>query len=154
VQNHDLLPTVLQLLGLPPCELLDGESVWPLVTRRKTHLRNRIISGWGNWAALRDSRWNCVLNPTVADGDPRLYDCVTDPDERINVVDRYPEVVRDCRRQLEGLLGSPFPVRYKHQPDAGDYMTLSSYFKRRKNLGLSVPFASRSVQPPATREAA
>jgi arylsulfatase A-like enzyme len=136
VQNHDLLPTVLDLLGLPSCELLDGQSVWPLVTGAKQELRPRIVIGWGPWASLRDQRWNCVLNPATADGQPKLYDLSTDPDEHVNVAAAHPEVVADCRRQLEGLIGSPFPVRFKHQPDAGDYMTLGSYFRRRAALGM------------------
>jgi arylsulfatase A-like enzyme len=136
VQSHDLLPTVLELLDLPGSELLDGQSAWPLVTGQKTELWQRIITGWLTWASLRDARWNCILNPTTADGQPKLYDLVADPDEKVNVANRHPLIVADCRRQLEGLLGSPFPVRYKHQPDAGEYMTLSSYFKRRASLGL------------------
>lgn len=131
VQNHDLLPTVLEVLGLPASELLDGQSAWPLVTGAKQELRRRIVTGWSHWAAVRDASWNCVLNPISADGQPRLFDLQGDPDEKVNVAAEHPEIVADCRRHLEGLLGSPFPVRYKHQPDAGDYMTLSSYFKRR-----------------------
>ncbi len=137
VQNHDLLPTVLDLLNLPGCEMLDGKSAWPLVTGQQTDLRRRIITGWGPWAALRDDRWNCVLNPATVDGQPKLYDLVNDPNEKVNVAGAHPEVVADCRRQLEGLIGCPFPVRFKHQPDAGEYMTLSSYFKRRTALGMA-----------------
>jgi arylsulfatase A-like enzyme len=149
VQNQDLLPTVLELLGLPGCELLDGQSAWPLVTGRKSELRARIVTGWGPWAGLRDARWNCILNPTVPDGKPRLFDLVGDPQEKVDVADRHPEVVADCRRHLEGLIGSPFPVRYKHQPDAGDYMSLSAYFKRRAALGL--PTGIATPKAPAKR---
>lgn len=77
-----------------------------------------------------------MLNPATPDGQPKLYDLSNDPDENVNVAGAYPQVVAECRRQLEGLIGSPFPVRFKHQPDAGEYMTLSSYFKRRSAQGL------------------
>jgi arylsulfatase A-like enzyme len=150
VQNHDLLPTVLELLDLPACELLDGQSVWPLVTGGKQELRRRIITGWGPWAALRDAHWNCILSPTVADGRPRLYDLHQDPDEKVNVAEQHPAVVAECRHQLEGLIGCPFPVRFKHQPDAGDYMTLGSYFKRRAARGLW-PGAGAAPAPPIFR---
>jgi arylsulfatase A-like enzyme len=153
VQSHDLLPTVLQLLDLPGSELLDGQSVWPLVTGKKTELRPRIITGWLTWAALRDARWNCILNPTTPDGQPKLYDLAADPDEKVNVAATHPNVVAECRRQLEGLIGSPFPVRYKHQPDGGDYMTPSSYFKRRAALGM-LPNQGSSVRPGAGAAAA
>ena len=162
VQSQDVLPTVLELLGLPGCELLDGESAWPLVTGRKKELRSRIVMGWQNWAALRDAHWNCILNPTTPDGQPKLYDLTNDPDEKVNVADRHPEVVAECRRHLEGLIGGPFPVRYKHQPDAGDYMTLSSFFKRRAARGLLprqrgkgvLPYRSAAASGPTLKEAA
>jgi arylsulfatase A-like enzyme len=131
VQNHDLLPTVLELLDLPGSELLQGKSVWPLATGAQQELRSTIISGWGPWASLRDGHWNCILNPATADGQPKLYDLHNDPDEKTNVAAQHPQIVDQFRRQLEGLHGCPFPVRYKHQPNAGDYMTLGSYFKRR-----------------------
>ena len=148
VQNHDLLPTVLDLVDLPGSELLDGISAWPLVTGKAEAQRSRIVLGWGEWASVRDHRWNCLLNPTTADGAPRLYDLLADPGENVNVAAEYPEVVADCRRQLEGLIGCPFPVQYKHQPDGGDYMTLKSYFKRRAALRL----ASNSAKFPRDGE--
>jgi arylsulfatase A-like enzyme len=146
VQNQDVLPTVLSLLGLPGSELVDGKDAWQLVTGEKQELRPRIVMGWAQWAAIRDHQWNCVLNPTVADGQPRLFDLIADPNEKMNVAGQHPQIVADCRRQLEGLIGAPFPVRYKHQPEAGDYMTLSSFFKRRARLDL--PF-TRPVPEPA-----
>jgi arylsulfatase A-like enzyme len=135
VQAHDLVPTVLELLNLPPCELLDGGSAWPLACGRAESLRDRVVIGWGPWVSVRDARWNCILNPTTHDGAPRLFDLADDPGESRDVAGEYPQVIADCRRHVEGLIGQPFPVRYNHQPDAGDYMTLSSYFRRRAKLG-------------------
>src|SRR5262249_9132477 len=71
VQNHDLLPTILEMLGLPGCELLDGQSAWPLVTGSRKELRPSVVTGWGPWASVRDRCWNCVLNPATADGQPK-----------------------------------------------------------------------------------
>jgi arylsulfatase A-like enzyme len=136
VQNHDLLPTILSLLEVPGSELFNGKDAWQLVSGKERELRSCVVTGWGNWAAVRHDRWNCVLNPTTPDGQPKLFDLHSDPDEKVNIADRHPDVVRDCRRYLEGLIGAPFPVRFKHQPEAGDYMTLSSFFKRRAAMGM------------------
>ena len=58
----------------------------------------------------------------------------------------------------------PFPVTYKHQPDAGDYMTLKSYLKRRtaaitersrpgqRRDPRIIPFSSVSDSVPAESE--
>ncbi len=147
VQAHDLLPTVLDLLDLPGSELLDGESAWPLATGKAREIRPRIVTGWGPWASVRDHRWNCILNPTVADGRPRLFDHAADPSESFDLAADYPEVVADCRRHVEGLIGMPFPVRYKHQPDAGDYMSIGSFFRRRAAMGR--PINARWRQDPS-----
>ncbi|MFN4261203.1 MAG: sulfatase [Gemmataceae bacterium] len=150
VQNHDMMPTVLDLLGLPGSEMFDGKSIWPLVTGKEPEIRPRIITGWGPWAAVRDTRWNCILNPTTPDGKPRLFDVVNDPLEKQDVAGEHPDVVAACRRHLEGLIGCPFPIKYKHQPEAGEYMTLRSFFKRRANLGLPVP-GTPVGNPPSER---
>ena len=48
VQNHDLMPTLLNLLGIP-CGWTDGEDMWQLVTQEKAFLRERIITGWAGF---------------------------------------------------------------------------------------------------------
>lgn len=136
VQNQDFLPTLLDMVGLPGSELLDGKSAVPLIDGTTRQTRGRIVTGWGQWAAVRDADWNCIFNPTTADGSPRLFDLLSDPLEKCNVALEHPDVVAGFRRHLEGLNGCPLPVRYKHQPDAGDYMTLSAHFKRRRVQGL------------------
>ncbi|MBI3461650.1 MAG: sulfatase-like hydrolase/transferase, partial [Planctomycetes bacterium] len=150
VQSHDLTPTVLDILGLPGCELWDGRSAWPLVTGPAESIRERIITGWGRWASVRDCVWNCIIDPTKPDGTPRLFHVVRDPDENRDVARQYPEVVAEHRRYLEGLLGAPLPIRYKHQPDQGEYMTFASYLKRRGDAaGVLEHRASSQVAPPA-----
>ena len=48
VQNHDLMPTLLNLLDIP-CGWTDGENMWQLVTQEKAYLRERIINGWAGF---------------------------------------------------------------------------------------------------------
>ena len=40
---------------------------------------------------------------------PCLYDLENDPEERVNVLERYPEVVEEMRKRLEERLGRPLP---------------------------------------------
>jgi len=56
VQDHDLFPTVLRLLGLDGSPL-DGCDVWPLVTGEVTSLRDHIVTGFNDWACVRDDEW-------------------------------------------------------------------------------------------------
>ena len=136
------------MLDLPASELLDGRSTWPLVTGTSREIRPRIVTGWGPWTSVRDLRWNCILNPTTADGQPRLFDLLADPSETIDVADQHPGVVESCRQQVEGLIGSPFPVRFKHQPDAGDYMTLGNHFRRRESRAMPIACSTPVTSAP------
>jgi arylsulfatase A-like enzyme len=138
VQSHDFVPTMLESLGLPPNELLDGRSAWPLLLDKAQELRPRVIVGWGDWASVRDNHWNCIVNATDVGAAPRLFDIKIDPEECDDVADDYPSVVADSRRYLEGLLGGPLPVHYKHAPKGGA-MTLQTLLSKRRmdgSLGL------------------
>ena len=73
VQNHDLMPTLLNQLGIP-CDWTDGEDMWPLVTQEKAFLRERIITGWAGFVtgnargrvSVRDNRWNFAPPSAIA----------------------------------------------------------------------------------------
>ena len=121
VQNHDLMPTIRSLLGIP-CGWTDGENLWPLVTGEKSSIRDRIVIGWAWGAAkaenacarvsVRDDRWNyCTAVGYSADEADELFDIVSDPEERHNVVKEHPKVVAEFRAEVEALLGQPLPGR-------------------------------------------
>ena len=58
VQNHDLMPTILSLLGVP-CGWTEGENLWPLVTGEKASIRERIITGWADGGPSVNARASC-----------------------------------------------------------------------------------------------
>ncbi len=119
VQNHDLMPTLLGQLGVP-CNWTDGEDLWPLVTGEKSSIRDRIITGWAEFAtgnargrvSVRDDNWNFCTSVGYADenGD-ELFNVIDDPEEQQNVASDYPAVVAERRAEVEGLLGQPLPGR-------------------------------------------
>ena len=118
VQNHDLMPTILSLLGIP-CGWTDGEDLWPLVTGEKAAIRDRIITGWADGAptgnargrtSVRDDRWNfCTAVGYEDEAGDELFDLSRDPDERHNVAADHPQVVAECRAEVEALIGQPLP---------------------------------------------
>ncbi len=112
VQNHDIVPTLLGLLGVghPP---LDGRNVWPM--DQAVQPRDHVITGWETWVSVRDSRWNLILD-TVNLRDVRLYDLLADPQEKENVAAHHPDIVRHAAERVEALLGGPLPANYLHRP--------------------------------------
>lgn len=116
VLNVDLVPTLLDLLGMPAGPL-DGVSVWPWSSRPRTP-RDHVVIGWDVYASVRDRTWNWMVN-TVQPHDQRLYHLPTDPGEERNVIDEHPAVAAQMRAHLEELLGGPLPARYVHRPAGG-----------------------------------
>jgi arylsulfatase A-like enzyme/Tfp pilus assembly protein PilF len=92
VRSIDILPTALELLGVPSSEHLEGTSVVPLMTGAKKELGLAAYSeaiyprfhfGWSDLRALTSGRYKYVAAPR-----PELYDLQEDPGEAHNL---YPQ---------------------------------------------------------------
>ena len=129
VQNHDLFPTALEILGLPSGNV-DGQSAWPLVTGSATSTRDHIITGWGSYASVRDRSWNYTVNFEEPEVDTRLYDLVNDPLEQHNVAPDRPDIVAQKRAGLEEFLGQPLPARLPDHVFASNAPTRAYYGSR------------------------
>src|SRR3954463_9218229 len=89
VRSIDILPTALELLGVPSSEHLEGTSVVPLMTGAKKELGLAAYSeaiyprfhfGWSDLRALTSGRYKYVAAPR-----PELYDLQEDPGETRNL---------------------------------------------------------------------
>ena len=131
VQNHDLMPTLLSLVGID-CPPVDGCNLWPLVTGEKKKIRDFIIDGWGTSALVRDNdysymrqciepnEWNSMLGSF--DSDERLlYELHQDPGETANTIDQHPNVEEMMVDRLQRFLGGPLPYSPAEQSPADDY---------------------------------
>jgi arylsulfatase A-like enzyme len=124
VQNIDVAPTVLDLLGAEAPEALQGQSLLPLI---------RGEAGWqerpafcettpGGYQAppemlktrvraMRTPEWKFIRTAGPSVDEAELYHLKEDRGERRNVVAEYPDVARQMRGELEGWVekaeGSP-----------------------------------------------
>ncbi len=117
VQNQDIVPTLLHLLGIAPPPL-DGGVVWPWAKARAPE-RDHVVIGWDVHASVRDRRWNLLVNARDLAAERRLYDLEADPREERNVAAAHPDVVARQLSRLETLLGAPLPARFVHTPAHG-----------------------------------
>ena len=82
-QFHDVLPTILDALGLGNnTETLPGHSLMPLIRGEVTRLRDSIITGYhvGIDRCVRDETWSYIYRPA---GEPdELYNLIEDPREQ------------------------------------------------------------------------
>lgn len=101
VRSHDIAPTVLELLGLPADQAMDGRSLAPFMAGARADdldaysesLYARHHYGWSELKALRAGRFKFIDAPR-----PELYDLELDPRERDNLF--------DARRPLADRLAS------------------------------------------------
>ena len=126
VRTTDIMPTVLDLLRIPPRPALQGSSLWPLMAgRTEEHPREAysesataaLTYGWSPMASLRSGKWKYIHAPI-----PELYDMEADPRETTNLADVEGAAAESLRRRLREVLsgmhnaGAPEPAPL--DPDA------------------------------------
>jgi len=119
----DLLPTLARLAGTkaPDDRIIDGKDIWPLMAGRegaKSQHEAFYYYQMDQLQAVRSGRWKLhlplkvkkrILQESIPDSPPLLYDLEADIGEKNDVADRHPDVV-------ERLLG----LARKAREDLGD----------------------------------
>lgn len=127
IANVDVWPTVLELVGLPPMEGVDGVSQLPLILEaggaksapRTDGLRRPIFAEidrrWGNTkqppdplVSVTDERMRMFF-PVKQPADAELYDQVNDRLEQTNLAEERPEELATYRTLAEGYLAADEP---------------------------------------------
>ena len=94
-QFHDLLPTILDAIGLSNnLGALAGRSLMPLIRGEVASFCDAIITGYHEAPdrCIRDQEWSYIRRP---EGEPdELYNLIADPRERRNLIDERPDVAR------------------------------------------------------------
>jgi arylsulfatase A-like enzyme/Flp pilus assembly protein TadD len=108
VQHVDLVPTVLDWLGIPKPRGLRGRSLAALLAGREAAGDQGVYSeafygryhfGWSELYALTDARYRYIKAPR-----PELYDLVRDPGETRSLAAERPQVVAAARGELDRML--------------------------------------------------
>lgn len=117
VELIDLVPTILDLLGAPPMEMVQGRSLLPLLDGQVNRHRNSVFSEFlaDNKAMVRTEDWKYVFTSGQADlamgyetGLPApgpthwLYDLRGDPGEFTSLADDpgYAPLLRNLQRMM------------------------------------------------------
>ncbi len=124
VAQVDLMPTVLDLVGLAPQDGIDGRSLLRGDSRPRGRPRARGLLGdllpryhfgWQHLRALRDGRQQFIEAPQ-----PELYDLARDPGETTNIYKAYSKRAEVLRLAMEGLTkaaGEAAPERKGLDPE-------------------------------------
>ena len=108
VQHTDIVPSLLELMGLKAPKRVTGESFVPLLTGASSGgLRDHVVTGWGEHATVRTHEWNYLTRHTAGDNyAEQLYDLKKDPLELNNVVSSNRSVAEACREMLDEYIES------------------------------------------------
>lgn len=91
----DLLPTILEALAVPHPEGR-GLSLFQEELPERRFLKQTLgRAERDRWMALGDGRWRMVQK---SGSPPRLYDHASDPDERVDLAERMPDMLRGLQR--------------------------------------------------------
>lgn len=110
----DVLPTVLELLGVPAPADLDGRSLVPLLGDQRRspgqppRMVGHVATSRASGMSYRSGRWKLVrMRRVLDDGSTTirwsLYDLSQDPGETEDLAGRRPDVVERLRQSLEQL---------------------------------------------------
>lgn len=129
VQLIDVMPTVLESLGIPAPSGIQGKTLTPLISagtpvneyvyggtkfKFKTNMPETYVAyGYANLNEyIRDNRWKLIHEVTF--GDPRkgtagndaletyeLYDIKNDTGEAVNLTSKYPDVLKNLSEKLK-----------------------------------------------------
>ncbi len=97
VQHPDLMPTLLETLGVAVPKRVTGDSLRSLTPPK----RDTIITGWGEHATIRTREWVYIGRWSPGAKFEQLYKLANDPLELKNVAADHPSVVEDFRAQLK-----------------------------------------------------
>ena len=110
VQHTDVMPTVLDLLGVKIPARVTGESLRPLLETGGVSRRDVIVTGWGDHASVRGAEWNYIGRWSSGAPFEELYDLRKDPDELENVAAGHPALVSDFRAKLKRHVDASWPM--------------------------------------------
>jgi arylsulfatase A-like enzyme len=104
VQSMDLLPTVLDAMGIAVECPLDGVSLLPITRWERQSVRDHLCFAMpGDGCAIRTPDWYLILPSAAAEPDPNTAELYIKPEdrwERNNVARQFPEVVEELAATL------------------------------------------------------
>ncbi len=112
VRQVDIVPTVLDVLGLSTPAGASGRSVLPLVRGQAmeeapAYIESGCDDPLRDWHGIRYGGWKYAEHSRAGDNpcpEAVLLDYRNDPDERRNVIKKHPDTALDMRHRLDELM--------------------------------------------------
>ncbi|HEY3841001.1 MAG TPA: sulfatase [Bryobacteraceae bacterium] len=110
VQHTDLMPTVLDYLGIEAPSRVTGSSRRSMIESQAKSKFESVVTGWGEHAALRTPEWTYIQRWSPGPKFVQLYDLKKDPKELVNVAEGNSSVVAHMKDQLEKYVAGGWEI--------------------------------------------
>ena len=110
VQHVDLMPTLLDLAGVPAPSRVTGRSLRGLMANGSNSTHDTVVTGWGEHGTVRDHEWVYIGRWSPGPVFEELYNVKEDPKELKNVAHMHPQVVASYRGRLKDHVESGWPI--------------------------------------------
>jgi arylsulfatase A-like enzyme len=128
VQSIDIMPTILDLLGLKQPDLIEGRSLVSLILGEKEEPASYAYSSYENYLsryAIRTEEWKLIY--TQENNHYELYNLRRDPQESVNLYEMENRVAEILKMELGKYLNiAPFPEKGLEELSAETKETLRS----------------------------
>jgi choline-sulfatase len=118
VRIIDIFPTLMDIAAVIPPAETQGRSLLPLMFRPQKEedgfayaesMSPNLQFGWSSIHSLRTTQYKYIDTPKA-----ELYDLTRDPGEQTNLFRQYPDIAREMKETLDGLMeetgrGAPTP---------------------------------------------
>lgn len=101
VATIDIYPTICELAGIPVPEEVEGVSIVPMLEDPKAEVRDEVYSYWYHRISIKTERFRFSLYDKDGTRATMLFDHQNDPDETVNVADKFPEVVAELTQKIK-----------------------------------------------------
>jgi arylsulfatase A-like enzyme len=110
VLHTDLMPTLLDLLGVAIPSRVTGQSLRALMESGERSRREWIVTGFSDHGAIRTSEWLYIGRWNPGDAWEDLYDLRRDPLELNNVMGDHLDLVKEFRVRLKEYVDSGWGI--------------------------------------------
>ena len=118
VRSIDIVPTILELLGIPPLASHQGESLLPLLNHASAPERPAISqiggSEEGELVSLNSGEYKLIWDKK--NNTHELYHLSSDPEEKNNIAEKDEEKLREAQAQLKDILQPPKERPFHYKP--------------------------------------
>ena len=122
VSSIDIMPTILDILGIPLIEKVDGKSMVSAINTGeegrqyvfaengemlfKENNRSFYPGIKGKWRMARSNEWKLIYIPHPEKDIYKLYNLISDPNETANLADKRPEIAAKLKDELHNWMNT------------------------------------------------